>query len=87
MCFPQVNTRIEKSDECISQGIIGTRVRTLLKVALRTGQAQVIERIAATMLFRANVFDVEGSERTAGGRQLAVFAAMVRTSPDKLLHF
>ena len=52
-----------------------------MKIAINTGERQVVEIISTTMFFRDNMLDVEFSEWGIILMELAVFAAMASALP------
>ena len=80
---PTVLPGMEQPSQFTRLRIKAREVWSLVEIAVVAGEREIFRRVAAFMLSRNNVFDVE-SQRLLGLRQSAVFAGVVRARADEL---
>jgi hypothetical protein len=83
MVMPLLLAWMKKQCHRLRLGIDASEIGTLVKIAVDTGEAEVRIVITASMLERAYVLDVKGSERRIFLMGLAILAPMTRALPDK----
>ena len=78
MFLPSVNSRIEKHRDRVAFRIDAREVRTLVQIAIDTGQREILQLISAAMLLWSHVFYVQNREWGVVLMKFAVFAPIFR---------
>lgn len=83
MIFPSLLPWVKKQGHGVREGIDACDVRPLVQVAVDTSETEIRVIVAAAMLERANVFDVQRGEGRVVLMSLTVLAAVFCTLPHE----
>lgn len=83
MILPGLSSGVKEGGELVGVWVDGAEVSAFGAVAVGASQGKVFEGCGATMLFRNDVFHLEGKEGNALGKA-AIFAAAVGSFDDLL---
>lgn len=81
MLAPNVASGVEEPDDRARAGVVARDVRTLMPIAVKTGQRQIPNRRPPSMLARNDVVEMEW-QRIKASRQVAIFAPVLGAPPD-----
>lgn len=82
MLLPNVLAWMKQRNELPRLRIKGGEIRTLVQIAVRTGQAKIGETVIPDMLAPVDVLDVKCQERSGRLWQSAVFTTIMGAFPD-----
>lgn len=81
---PSIKSGIEQQHNRVGFRVDRGEIRSLVSVAVRTSQGQIVRVVAAAVLLGPNVLDVKGEKRRGRLGQLAVLASFARSLPHEL---
>lgn len=77
MTVPHEFSWVEELSDFATCRVDASKIDAFAKIAINTGQRQVVDRIAAAMLLGSDVLDLQPSYRRVLLRQLAILAARI----------